>query len=854
MENNHNSSPLSSFSQNKDNQFSVFGAPVTTKIPFKESTLKEVWQEVKFGFHEKEINRIRSNSDPGTRKQLKNEILSSFTVSGTFETRSAKGLIAYSGIIVIDFDDIDTKIKETLIHDTVLNFALIFISPSANGLKVFVRVNNAKVEDHGIYFKSVSNYIFDKYQIKADPSGKDISRLCYFSYDQDAYYSGTGHVEASTLIAQLNPASQCKIHEAKNNKVSEIPRDFRRPSDELSKIQSVVDRSVDLLKRAGGQTLDNVHWTRPGKELSSGPSAKFNEDPKDGIKKFTVFSSNWIPFEVKGYTSVQIICLLEFDNNWNRCISALTKEYSQETRLTSIPQRPLQSAISQVSPSGVIERSIKVVKISDSEYAVWFFSFNLIKDKKTGQIFTELCRINRYQLIKQIASIGILKRFYSARDFEYIQQKQNIIAAKEIVHIKDVINILIHRVGSINIVHEGLQFKASLELMMKIFLDNCPSFFCNTVLGFLPNHNKPILKDTKTVMYFPFENSIAKVTTDCISFVDYKDLKDECIWDDHRLKRTFEIDENSSQFSQFITNVMNGEEDRIAAIRSAIGYILHNFSDPVTNQAVIFLDEELTNKYTPQGGSGKGIVLQAIKELRKLDIIDGRMLQDNNRFAYQNINQTTQVSVFDDVRPDFKLSSIFPKITGSWQVEHKNKPLITLETNPKIIVTSNTVISGEGKSYDRRKFEVEFGNFYSKQIEGNIEPIIITHGCMFFSDQWDCKEWNRFYTYMLHCAEFYLKDGLQYYEYRSINENKIMQSTSNDFAKWIKLQNFEIGKEYDVHSLFEDFITTCFGEESGIGQRTFTGYLKQYALTYRLEMIPKRSNGKTYIRFSNKSA
>jgi hypothetical protein len=125
---------------------------------------------------------------------------------------------------------------------------------------------------------------------------------------------------------------------------------------------------------------------------------------------------------------------------------------------------------------------------------------------------------------------------------------------------------------------------------------------------------------------------------------------------------------------------------------------------------------------------------------------------------------------------------------------------------------------------------------------------------MFFTDHWDCREWNRFYTYMLRCAEFYLKSGLQFYEYRSLNENKLIQTTTNDFARWVKMQNFEIGKEYDTHILYEDFSSTCFGEEAGMGQRTFTGYLKQYAISYRLDAIPKRSNGKTYIRFSKKSA
>jgi len=45
----------------------------------------------------------------------------------------------------------------------------------------------ADPERHKLYFKAITNYFQKEYNIKLDPSGKDVSRACYLSYDPDLF-------------------------------------------------------------------------------------------------------------------------------------------------------------------------------------------------------------------------------------------------------------------------------------------------------------------------------------------------------------------------------------------------------------------------------------------------------------------------------------------------------------------------------------------------------------------------------------------------------------------------------------------------------------------------------------------
>ena len=132
-------------------------------------------------------------------------------------------------------------------------------------------------------------------------------------------------------------------------------------------------------------------------------------------------------------------------------------------------------------------------------------------------------------------------------------------------------------------------------------------------------------------------------------------------------------------------------------MESTLGYLIHTFKDKTDQKAIIFNDQEIDDN--PNGGSGKSLMLTAIGNIRKIIKIDGKAYNPSkNDFVYQRVNLDTQVLAFDDVRKHFDFEQLFSLITEGIPVNRKNKDeiYIPFERSPKIVITTNYVISGAG--------------------------------------------------------------------------------------------------------------------------------------------------------------
>jgi hypothetical protein len=316
-----------------------------------------------------------------------------------------------------------------------------------------------------------------------------------------------------------------------------------------------------------------------------------------------------------------------------------------------------------------------------------------------------------------------------------------------------------------------------------------------------------------------------------------------------------QVEYKGSYFDKFLSNVCNAEPDRIAAITSGIGYLCHNYGNPSQGQAVIAYDEEITDLKHPQGGTGKGILKQAISQVRMVTTIDGKKFDERDRFCFQDVDETTQIVFFDDVRPDLGFERFFSILTEGMNIEKKMKQSIKLEpeVSPKIYITSNAIIKGEGTTVERRQFIIEFSTFYSKLIKQNLKPIEYTHGCEFFGSDWTSNDWNQFNSCMMDCVQYYLSNGLQYYKYRGLNANKLKQSTSDEFSEWVTNREFILGTDYNITEEFNKFKSTYYGEESDFKQRTFTNWLKIYVLNDGKAFKRWKSDGRTLFKIYNNS-
>jgi len=139
-----------------------------------------------------EIRRLQESEGKKTADELKKK-LPAISFAGTFSKRNNKSLIQHSGLMCLDFDDCGVGLKETLAADP--HAVLCFVSPRGTGLKLVIRIEPAAdAEEHGASFDVAKVYFRDKYGIEADPSGRDVCRLCFVSHDPGAVFQDAGEM------------------------------------------------------------------------------------------------------------------------------------------------------------------------------------------------------------------------------------------------------------------------------------------------------------------------------------------------------------------------------------------------------------------------------------------------------------------------------------------------------------------------------------------------------------------------------------------------------------------------------------------------------------------------------------
>ena len=157
----------------------------------EDKSLILITKEIKEGKFKNEVQAIRELIANGNIEEAEKQkkLLLAFTPSGTFNNRRKADLLTeYSSFVVLDID----KITEHQITNVINTVATIpytfaaFISPSGNGVKILVAVNNT-AEQHKTAYAQIAAFYEAELNIKIDPSGKDVSRLCFMSYDPNCF-------------------------------------------------------------------------------------------------------------------------------------------------------------------------------------------------------------------------------------------------------------------------------------------------------------------------------------------------------------------------------------------------------------------------------------------------------------------------------------------------------------------------------------------------------------------------------------------------------------------------------------------------------------------------------------------
>jgi len=164
-------------------------------------TISTILEEIKTGKYRPGIIYLRKslaeNKTEAYNKAKKS--LPAFTPSGKFVGgRKLDFLANYSNCIILDIDKLsanDLQNAKHLANQSEFTFAS-FISPSGNGLKILVKINSDKA-DHKEAFQLVQAYYEAILKLEIDKSGKDVTRLCFYSWDENLYLNENATVFAS---------------------------------------------------------------------------------------------------------------------------------------------------------------------------------------------------------------------------------------------------------------------------------------------------------------------------------------------------------------------------------------------------------------------------------------------------------------------------------------------------------------------------------------------------------------------------------------------------------------------------------------------------------------------------------
>lgn len=134
-------------------------------------------------------------------------------------------------------------------------------------------------------------------------------------------------------------------------------------------------------------------------------------------------------------------------------------------------------------------------------------------------------------------------------------------------------------------------------------------------------------------------------------------------------------------------------------------------------------------------------------------------------------------------------------------IEYKGQGAIKLpvEKSPKIVITTNYTIKGEGGSFDARKHELELSSYFNS----NYSPLDEFKHMLF--DDWDEKEWSRFDNFMIQCIQYYMQFGLQKQQHKNLEMRKLINDISTEFFDWCEDGNLVLNKRWTNTELFTKF-------------------------------------------------
>lgn len=168
---------------------------------------------VRDGYWQDIVLPIQALASKEERSKLKRETAPGVTIAGAFERRADNALIKHSGFIAVDLDEVEdiNETKSMLCPDP--HIYACFTSISGRGLCLVFKINPSK---HKESYQGISEHLYNAYGVVTDPTGINISRLRFVSFDP-AMYRNEGAVKWTKYPKDKPPRKVDKVIFAKND-------------------------------------------------------------------------------------------------------------------------------------------------------------------------------------------------------------------------------------------------------------------------------------------------------------------------------------------------------------------------------------------------------------------------------------------------------------------------------------------------------------------------------------------------------------------------------------------------------------------------------------------------------------
>ena len=765
----------------------IFQSIKDTSAPFHRGVMG-ILIRIKEGTSKDLVKRIRSEKNKTERNELKKQ-LPAICFSGTFNKRNDSALLEHSGLICLDFDGYEKQ--KVLLEDkdmlTKNKFVFsAFVSPSGNGLKVLVKIP-ADAENHQNYFNSLEKYFNSVY---FDKTSKNISRVCYESYDPLIYINE-------------NSSIWDKIEEPE---YQEVTRNVDAPTITITDENKIVDILIKWWVKkypmSEGQRNHNAYIL----------AMALNDF---GINRsLASYVLNQYATESFDLAEIQRTIDSAYANKQNFG----TKAYQDEERINQIrakmrrgvPKKEIRIQLQDSNlDSDVIETVLTKIEEENSKQTFW---------SKSDKGVIKIIHIQFKQFLEDSGFYKYCPE--GGKNYVFVKVTNNLVDHASEKEIKDFVLTHLLDLDDISVYN--------------YFADNT-RFFKEEFLSMLSTIEIYFIEDSKDIAYLYYRNCAVKITKKDIIPIDYLDLGGY-VWKDHVIDRVFSLCDvrESCYYNRFIENICGNDESRVESMQSTIGFLMHGYKNLSFCPAVILNDEVISDN--PEGGTGKGLFMNALSHMKKVVTIDGKSFTFERSFAYQLVSADTQILVFDDVKKHFDFERLFSVVTEGLTLEKKNKDAIKIpfSKSPKIAITTNYAIKGAGNSFARRKWELELHQYYNK----NYTPLDEFGKLMF--GEWNDDDWCEFDNYMVGCLKSYLATGLVKSKFVNLKVRQLSAETCHDFIEWCGLVDgfenkmLEPNKRIRTNELYSDFVDNYpdYGPRSRmtVSRQKFAKWVYSYAV------------------------